>query len=213
MAKNVKIKICGLTDIDNICRLLFLEPDYMGFIFYPKSPRYVEGKLNPDMLSVIPPTVKRSGVFVNATEVEIRNAVKRYGLNAIQLHGNEKPRHCAQLRDMGVEVIKAFHIEDEHDFEDAAAYTEVVDYYLFDTKTPDYGGSGRGFDWQLILRQPLRTPWILSGGIGPDNIIEAAQSGASIIDLNSRFESSPGIKDYDRLREAIDRVRALNQTK
>ncbi len=192
-----------MTNIDNIARILFLEPDYLGFIFYPKSPRYVVGKLNTDMLSIIPNTVKRTGVFVNASEVEIRDAIKTYGLTAVQLHGNEKPRLCAQIRDLGVELFKVFHIEDEHDFESVWEYTEVVDYYFFDTKSPGYGGSGRGFDWQLILRQPLHTPWILSGGIGPDNIVEASQSGAAIIDLNSRFESSPGIKDYDALRAAL----------
>ena len=209
MQNSVKVKICGLTDIDNICKLLFLEPDYMGFIFYPKSPRYVVGRLNPDLLSVIPDTVKRTGVFVNQSEVEIRDAVKRFGLQAVQLHGHEKPRLCAQLRDMGVEILKAFHIEDDHDFESVWEYTEVVDYYLFDTKTEAYGGSGKGFDWNLILRQPLRTPWVLSGGIGPDNIVEAAQIGASMIDLNSCFESSPGIKDYDLLDQALTKIKKL----
>ena len=85
-------------------------------------------------------------------------------------------------------------------------YTEVVDYYLFDTKTPAYGGSGKPFDWQLVLRQPLRTPWVLSGGLGPDNIAEAAQSGATMLDLNSRFESAPGIKDYDLLETALKKI-------
>ncbi len=206
---SVKIKICGMTDIDNISKILFLEPDYMGFIMWPKSPRCVIGKFSPDMLSIIPPTVKRTGVFVDASETEVRDAIAAYGLSAVQLHGHEQPRFCAQIKDLGVEVFKAFHIEDSHDFDSVWDYTEVVDYYLFDTKTPSMGGSGRSFDWQLILRQPLRTPWILSGGIGPDNIVDAAQSGASIIDLNSKFETEPGIKDYTLLREAVDKVRAL----
>ena len=196
-----------MTDIDNICRILFLEPDYMGFIFYPKSPRYVVDKLNPDLLSVIPDTVKRTGVFVNASEREIREAITTYGLQAVQMHGTEKPRHCAQIKDLGVEVIKAFHIEDEHDFENLTEYTEVVDYYLFDTKTPAFGGSGARFDWQLILRQPLRMPWILSGGIGLDDIAEAVQTGATMVDLNSRFETAPGVKDYDMLSKAIRQIR------
>ena len=201
------VKICGMTDIDNISRILFLEPDYLGFIFYPKSPRYVVGRLRPEDLSIIPDSVKRVGVFVDASEVEIREAINAYGLQAVQMHGHEKPRLCARIRDIGVELIKAFHIEDEHDFETVWDYTEVVDYYLFDTKSPSYGGSGREFDWQLVLRQPLRTPWILSGGISPDNIVEAAQSGAAMIDLNSKFESAPGIKNYDSLRGALDKIR------
>lgn len=206
---SVKIKICGMTNIDNISKILFLEPDYLGFILWPKSPRCVTGKLNPDMLSIIPSTVKRVGVFVDASETEVRDAISTYGLAAVQLHGHERPRFCAQIKDLGVEVFKAFHIEDSHDFDSVWDYTEVVDYYLFDTKTPAMGGSGASFDWQLILRQPLRTPWILSGGIGPDNIVDAAQSGAAIVDINSRFETEPGIKDYDSLRAALDKVRGL----
>lgn len=206
MERKVKVKICGMTNIDNISRILFLEPDYLGFIFHPASPRYVVGKLNPEMLSIIPPSVKRTGVFVNASEMEVRDAIRTYGLAAVQLHGSEKPRLCARVRDLGVEVIKVFHIEDSHDFESVWDYTEVVDYYLFDTKSPAYGGAGRQFDWQLILRQPLRMPWILSGGIGPENIVEASQSGASVIDLNSRFETSPGIKDYDLLSQALAKI-------
>lgn len=206
---SVKVKICGMNNIDNISKILFLEPDYLGFILWPKSPRCAIGKLNPDMLSIIPSTVKRVGVFVDASETEVRDAVAAYGLAAVQLHGHERPRFCAQIKDLGVEVFKAFHIEDSHDFDSVWDYTEVVDYYLFDTKTPAMGGSGSSFDWQLILRQPLRTPWILSGGIGPDNIVDAAQSGAAIIDLNSRFETEPGIKDYDRLRASLDKIRTL----
>ena len=206
MDRKLKIKVCGMTDIDNISRILFLEPDYMGFIFYPKSTRYVVGKLNPDMLSIIPPSVKRTGVFVNASEMYIRDAINTSGLSAVQMHGNEKPRQRARNRDPGVEGITACHIGDAHDFESVWDYTEVVDYYLFDNKTPDFGGTGQQFDWQLILRQPLRMPWILAGGIGPENIVEAAQSGAMMLDLNSRFESAPGIKDYDLLNEAISRI-------
>lgn len=206
---SVKIKICGMTNIDNISKILFLEPDYIGFILWPKSPRCAIGRLNTDMLSIIPPTVKRAGVFVDASETEVRDAISVYGLDTVQLHGHEKPRFCAQIKDLGVEVIKAFHIENEHDFDTVWNYTEVVDYYLFDTKTPGMGGSGQSFDWQLIMRQPLRTPWILSGGIGPDNIADAARSGASIIDLNSRFETEPGIKDYALLRDAFDKIRNI----
>lgn len=202
-----KIKICGMTDIDNISRILFLEPDYLGFIFYPKSPRYVRGKLKPDLLSIIPDDVKRVGVFVNNTEAEIRQTANTYGLNVIQLHGDEKPTVCKRLREEGYEVIKAFNIATAQDFEQVWAYNDYVDYYLFDSKTTGRGGSGQDFDWQLILRQPIRKPWILSGGIGPENIEAASQTGATIIDLNSRFELSPGIKNYDTLHEAISRIK------
>lgn len=201
------IKICGMADIDNISKILFLEPDFMGFIFYPKSPRYVVGKLKPEMLSIIPDNVKRVGVFVNSSEAEMRQIAKSYGLKVIQLHGEEKPTVCKRLREEGYEVIKAFSIETEQDFEKVWAYEEFVDYYLFDTKTPGYGGSGQEFDWQLILRQPIRKPWFLSGGICQENIVAASQTGAAVIDLNSKFEVSPGIKDYDKLKESLCLVR------
>ena len=92
---SVKIKLFGMTNIDNISKILFLEPDYLGFILWTKSPRCAIGKLNPDMLSIIPPTVKRTGVFVDASETEVRDAIDTYGLTAVQLHGHEKPRFCA----------------------------------------------------------------------------------------------------------------------
>jgi len=203
-----KIKICGMTDIDNISKMLFLEPDYLGFIFYPKSPRYVVGKLKPEMLSIIPESVKRVGVFVNSSEAEMRQVANTYGLKVIQLHGDEKPTVCKRLREEGFEVIKAFSIENEQDFEKVWEYTEYVDYILFDTKTPGYGGSGQEFDWQLILRQPIRKPWILSGGLSTNNIAAAAQTGAAVLDLNSKFEITPGIKDYDKLYEALSSIRA-----
>lgn len=201
------IKICGMTDIDNISKILFLEPDFLGFIFYPKSPRYVVGKVKPEMLSIIPDNVKRVGVFVNSSEAEMRQIATTYGLKVIQLHGNEKPTVCKRLREEGFEVIKAFSIESEQDFEKVWEYTEYVDYFLFDTKTPGYGGSGQEFDWQLILRQPIRKPYFLSGGISAENIAAASQTGAAVLDLNSRFETSPGIKDYDKIYEALSSIR------
>ncbi|MCF0190859.1 MAG: phosphoribosylanthranilate isomerase [Marinilabiliaceae bacterium] len=203
----VKIKICGMTDIDNVSKILFLKPDYLGFIFYPKSPRYVVGSLKPEMLSIIPSRVHRVGLFVNASETEIRQTAQTWGLQTIQMHGDEPPSLCKAIHDAGFEVIKAFHIETARDFENVSEYAECADYYLFDTKSASYGGSGQGFDWQLILRQPIRKPWFVAGGIGPDNIEEAAQCGAYAIDLNSRFEISPGIKDYDILRESIGRIK------
>lgn len=207
MQTKVKIKICGITNVDNMCKLLFLEPDYMGFIFYQQSKRCVLGKMEPESLNIIPSRVKRVGVFVDATENDIRMQAAAYGLTTIQLHGKESPELCSTLQSAGFEVIKAFSIADNHDFENIGLYTDCVDEFLFDTKVTTYGGSGHEFDWQLILRQPLRKPWFLAGGISPDNILAASETGAAALDLNSCFETSPGIKDYDLLKTAIDRVR------
>ncbi len=203
----VKIKICGMTDIDNISSILFLEPDYLGFIFYPKSPRYVVGKFKPEMLSIIPDTVRRVGVFVNSNVAEILQFASQYGLTTIQLHGEETPHTCQRLRDAGFEVIKAFSISSAADFEGVHEYSDSIDYYLFDTKTENYGGSGMAFEWQLVLRQPIRKPWFISGGIGPNNIVAAGQTGAYGVDLNSKFETAPGIKDYDMLSKALTNLR------
>lgn len=203
----MEIKICGMTDIDNISKVLFLEPNYLGFIFYPRSPRYVVGKVRPEMLSIIPSNVKKVGVFVNEKEAEIRRLAKVYSLDMIQLHGNESLRFCRSLQESGLKIIKSFSIEDPHDFDDIWEYDDCVDYYLFDTKTPNYGGSGKQFDWQMLLRQPIRKPWFLSGGISIDNIEQAAQTSATVLDLNSRFETSPGVKDYELLRAALDKIK------
>lgn len=207
----VKIKICGMTDIDNISKILFLEPDYLGFVFYPKSPRCVLGKLNPELLSIIPRKVKRTGVFMNSSTNEIRGYVETYGLQALQLHGNESPEMCNELRNTGLEIIKAFNLKSVHDFEYVWQYNDCADYFLFDTKSQAFGGSDTSFDWQLILRQPIRKPWFLAGGINPTNITEAAQSGAAGLDINSRFEIEPGIKDYDKLHEALVSINRLRE--
>lgn len=209
MNDNVKIKICGMTDIDNISKILFLEPDYLGFVFYQQSPRCVLGKVNPDLLSIIPRKVKRTGVFMNSSANEIREYVSTYGLQALQLHGTESPEMCAELRNAGLEIIKAFNLKTERDFEEVWQYNECADYFLFDTKSQAFGGSDTSFDWQLILRQPIRKPWFLAGGINPKNIREAAQSGAVGLDINSRFEIEPGIKDYDKLHSALVSINRL----
>lgn len=209
MQNKVKIKICGMTDIDNISKMLFLEPDYLGFVFYEKSPRCVLGKVKPDLLSIIPRKVKRTGIFMNSTANEIRKYAEIYGLQAVQLHGTESPEMCSELHNTGIEVIKAFNLKSTRDFEEVWQYNESADYFLFDTKSQAFGGSDTSFDWQLILRQPIRKPWFLAGGINPNNIVEAAQSGAAGLDINSRFEIEPGIKDYNKLHEALVQIKHL----
>lgn len=205
----VKIKICGMTDIDNISKILFLEPDYLGFVFYNLSPRCVLGKLKPELLSIIPRKVKRTGVFMNSSANEIRKYVDMYSLQALQLHGNESPEMCNELRHTGLEIIKAFNLKSVHDFEEVWQYNDCADYFLFDTKSQAFGGSDTSFDWQLILRQPIRKPWFLAGGISPNNILDAAQSGAVGLDINSRFEIEPGIKDYELLHDALVKINRL----
>lgn len=207
MKTDVKIKICDMTDIDNISKILFLEPDYIGFNFSPKSPRYVVGRLKPDMLSIIPKRIKRVGVFIDSNESEIRQYAAEFGIQTIQLHGNETPALCKSLRESGFEVIKTFIIENAHDFDHVAEYDDCADYYLFDVRRDEERDDDPYFDWQLILRQPIRKQWFLAGGINPRTIVAASQTGAVGIDLNSRFESSLGIKDYDLIYDSLKKIR------
>lgn len=196
-----------MTDIDNISRILFLEPDYIGFNFSTHSPRYVVGKLKPEMLSIIPSTIKKVGVFIDSSENEIRQYASTYDLSTIQLHGNESPELCMALKNAGFEVIKTFIIEKEHDFEHVWKYYDCADYFLFDVKQNDASDPDIYLNWQIILRQPIRKPWFLAGGLNPNNVVAASQTGAAGIDFNSRFESELGIKDYNLIHDALKIIR------
>ncbi len=202
-----KIKICGMTDIDNISKILFLEPDYLGFIFYPKSPRCVVGKLKTELLTIIPDEVKKVGVFVDSSESDVRKTAKAYNLQVLQLHGNESPEMCKNLRAKGYEIIKVFSIESPDDLKATEKYNDVVDYFLFDTKTEQKGGSGKTFSWEMLKGKEFARPYFLSGGISIENIEEAALIGCYGLDLNSRFETEPGVKNFELLREALNKIR------
>src|SRR5690606_15943253 len=177
MNRQPLIKVCGLTDPHNIEEVLALDPQYIGLIFYSRSARYI-GELDPEYLLTLK-NVKRTGVFVDASILEIEQMLIKYQLHAIQLHGSESPEFCGKLKanqlikEKGVELIKAFGINNEFDFQQLEAYMPVVDYFLFDTKTPSHGGSGKTFDWSILDRYTYSIPFFLSGGIGPDNFKDA----------------------------------------
>ncbi|GAB4403330.1 MAG: phosphoribosylanthranilate isomerase [Microscillaceae bacterium] len=204
-------KVCGLRSPENIPLVLALRPDFVGFIFYEKSPRYVGEafRLPPD-LDWGP--VRRVGVFVNHSVDFIFSQVNRYQLDGIQLHGDESPEFCAALkspilrgaRDIAPSVlsIKAFGLGPGFDFESLAPYLPEVDYFLFDTKSPEYGGSGQAFGWEILPNYPFAKPFFLSGGLGQENanalrqFLEAHPDlPLAGLDLNSRFETAPGHKD------------------
>ncbi len=200
---------------DNIQGLVALQPDYIGFIFYPKSPRYIVGVLPPEMVSAIPADIKKVGVFVNEEIVEVKKQVDAYQLDMVQLHGAESPEYCQELQKSSA-VMKAFPMSDDFDFSQLESYSERVDYFLFDTKTPKYGGSGKQFNWQLLKNYQLKTPFFLSGGIGAndiDSISELALENLYAIDINSKVEIDPGLKDLnlihgikEKLMNKIDEV-------
>lgn len=157
---NTMIKVCGMTDADNIRDVEVLGVDMIGFIFYPKSPRYLY-----QIPRYLPTLAKRVGVFVNETKENILMYVDRFGLNYVQLHGDESPEYCRTLHSQGIRIIKAFSIALPKDLLAVSDYEGFCDYYLFDTRTVHYGGSGQQFDWSILQRYTGSTPFLLSGGI------------------------------------------------
>lgn len=207
------IKVCGMREAANIREIEALGIDWLGLIFWPKSSRYVSER--PDYL---PHNAKRVGVFVDEVPEKIVSISRLYGLDYIQLHGHESINDINQLRQVIAEqgsatippqLIKAFSIATASDLEQTKAYEGHVDCFLFDTKGPSVGGNGVQFDWQVLDHYHGRTPFLLSGGIGPEDAerIQAFLHPQCIgIDLNSRFELSPGMKDVQKLKTFLQKI-------
>ena len=186
-----------MREADNIRDVEALGIDMMGFIFWPKSSRYVSQR--PDYL---PKRVKRVGVFVDEDPEQVKRLANDYGLDYIQLHGQESPSYIFQLR--GLHVIKAFNISTAEDLSQTQPYEGLVDYFLFDAKGKSVGGNGEKFNWDVLDAYQGNTPFLLSGGIGPDDAarVNAFHHPKCIgIDLNSRFELAPGLKEVAKLKE------------
>jgi len=207
---NPVIKICGMREPENILAVAGLRPDFMGFIFYPGSPRFAGELLKPEILAELAPEIRKTGVFVNEGLSGITRTVKKYSLDAVQLHGEEPPELCWQIREMGVQVIKAFSITEINSFELCSDFIDCTDYFLFDTMTISHGGSGRKFEWKLLDSYDPGHPFFLSGGISPEDIDSISQINNSSfygIDLNSRFEIRPGLKDTEKLKKFTEGLR------
>ena len=205
MEKKLKVKICGLKYPGNILAVSALKPDFMGFIFYPKSPRYAE-PLDINTLNALPPTIKKIGVFVNENLENILTIAYKYNLDGLQLHGTELVDMCHELKKTGYLVIKAFPIAEAYNFKVTKAYEGACDYFLFDTQTNSYGGSGVKFNWQILKEYTGETPFLLSGGIAADDaeaILKIEHPQFAGIDLNSKFELKPGLKNISLLKEFI----------
>ena len=230
------IKVCGMREADNIRKVSELEINMMGFIFYPKSPRYVKmisaragiipdyseerlkqnmGKETPEAKPVKQPL--RVGVFVNDMPQNIITRVFNYRLDYIQLHGDEPRETCENLRRTldpdirkGIKIMKAISIGKSADLEKCKDYVGAVDMFLFDTKCKTAGGSGRQFNWDVLLQYDLEVPFLLSGGIGPEDVEQVKafhHPQFAGIDLNSCFETEPGVKDVEKLRDFIREIR------
>ena len=191
----------------NIIDVAGLQPDYMGYIFYARSPRFAGKVTNQESLLTKTGNSIKTAVFVDEQISEICRVQRLYKFGAVQLHGNETPEFCKSLRELlppGVEIFKAFGMADEFDFSRLIAYQPFVDFFLFDTSTIEKGGSGKTFDWAMLKNYHLDTPYWLSGGIGIEEIERVLKTGFLSdtlygIDLNSRLETEPGHKDIAKV--------------
>ena len=203
----MKLKICGMKYPDNILEVGSLLPDYMGFIFWEKSARYFNG-----IIPELPTSIKKVGVFVNAPLVEILEKIEKHNLQTIQLHGNESVEFCENLKkntSKEIEVIKVFSILNTFDFAVLKPFENVCDYFLFDTKGKLPGGNGTTFDWKVLENYPSTKPFFLSGGIGTEemeavNEILKTNLPVYAIDVNSKFEIEPGLKNIELIKLLVE---------
>jgi len=213
------IKVCGLREGENVEQLLRKGvPDMLGMIFYEKSPRFVEAGASKPMKSSYP-AISKVGVFVNASIEKIKEAKEKYPFEIVQLHGDESSQFVAALKeDLAIKVIKVFQVSDKIDLEKMIPFEGLVDFFLFDTQTSAYGGSGKKFDWRALESYSLKTPYLLSGGIDLEHveeIISFSKSNPKMVgvDINSKFELNPGLKDPEKAGRFINLIRekTINQ--
>jgi len=206
----MKLKVCGMREPANIAAVAEMNPDFMGFIFYSRSPRNADPDILRSCLELLNPRILRVGVFVNETTDRMIEIASMLSLNYVQLHGDESPETCARMSDAGFGVIKVFHVSEEADIRKTAPYEKLIDYFLFDTRTPQYGGSGKRFEWSLLSAYRAQVPYLLSGGIGPEDIAGIRDIPMpAAIDVNSKIEIQPGLKDPARLRTLIEQLALL----
>jgi len=198
---------------ENISGVVASLPDFVGFIFYPKSKRFVGFVPLQDVMATIPGSVKKVGVFVDETIEKVVETAQNWKLAVIQLHGNESLEYCRSIKETGYIVFKAFSVDESFDFTSIAAYSGVCDYFLFDTKGPLPGGTGQKFNWQLLSNYQGNVPFFLSGGIGPNDlktVLEFKHPQLYGIDINSGFEISPALKDVEKANSFISAIRNSN---
>lgn len=206
VSEGLKIKICGMRSAQNIAEVLTLQPNYMGFIFYPKSARYVGEDWPIENIQQLPATVTPVGVFVNENIGYIMSLCNKYGIKTVQLHGQESPRFCIQLQRKGYTVFKAFQVDNNTNIEEILAYQGKCDLFLYDTKSKGLGGSGLKFNWDKLNELNEAGPFLLSGGISADDaetIKGLNYSNLVGVDINSKFEIEPALKNVELLKEFI----------
>lgn len=204
----MKLKICGMRDADNISEVAALNPDFMGFIFYPKSPRFVGKEFQ--LPTQLPSEIKRVGVFVNENVKAMLDQVKKIRLDYVQLHGDESVESCKELKEKGVGVIKVFSVDDNFDFKKTEPFKKVIDYFLFDTKGKLYGGNAQKFNWSILHRYDNEIPFFLSGGLTSEDINEVySLAGMNIhaLDVNSGVEVRAGVKSVELIKSFIKKLK------
>lgn len=204
MVNNKLIKVCGMREADNIREVEKLNIDMIGFIFYQKSPRYLS-----EMPGYMPAHIHRVGVFVNEDKETVKMIANRFTLDYIQLHGHESPEYCQSLQNTGMKLIKVLSISQRKDLQEIYRYEGYCDYFLFDTKCEEYGGSGKQFDWNILHSYHGCTPFLLSGGIAPYNtkaLNEFHHPCLAGYDLNSCFEIKPGEKDTNSIHKFLNEL-------
>ena len=191
---------------DNIRDVSALQPDFMGFIFYPASSRFVGYDFDESIVKAVPNGIRKVGVFVNESVENVMATAARFGFDFVQLHGNESPQYCQQLKHNGLSIIKAISTDTTTNFTTLLAYQPWCSYFLFDTKTNGFGGSGQSFDWRILDSYKLPVPFFLSGGLGTENIEAALKIKHPMLyglDMNSKLESLPGMKEIETSERAV----------
>ena len=204
----MKLKVCGNTLPEQVNALDEMEITFAGFIFYPKSPRYMRKKISPEKMKLIKGKIAKVGVFVNEPYEDLMRTVEAYRLDMVQLHGDETPRYCEKIADY-ISVIKAFRLSANDSIEwMTRPYHKVCDFFMFDTLGAGYGGTGKKFDWTILNETPPDKPYFLSGGVEPgdeEKINEFAKSPGSgklfAIDINTKFEITSGVKNLDKIKK------------
>jgi len=214
MPRSVEVKICGITTPEARDAAVEAGASMLGFTFFPRSPRHLEPERAAELARSMPVSVGRVALLVNASDSMIERVVATLDPTLLQLHGSETPERCAQIRgSFGIHVMRAVGIKEASDIETARSFATVCERLLLDAKAPDDatrpGGNARTFDWSLVAGLDLGVPWLLAGGLTPDNVAEAIRvTGCAGVDVSSGVESAPGVKDPDLIRRFVAAARA-----
>ncbi len=211
---SVLAKICGITDESAMRAAVINGANFVGLVFYPPSPRSLDAMSASRLVSLVPPSISKVGLFVNPINNQLNSVLNDVSLDLIQLHGEETPERCNEIRKIfGLPVMKVIKVSNIYDIEGVSDYYEAVDWLMFDAKAPDSmdnalpGGNALKFDWNLLAGRNWSLPWMLAGGLNAENVGTAvAESGAMIVDVSSGVESSPGEKDpleIERFMQAV----------